>query len=220
MAAAPTPPRDRWIVIPDWDKHQHYKHRKGDAWHKEHARQLDNDDYLGLSLAARGVLIGLRMMYARRHPKPLSENQARATLAPTRHQVRTFSAHIESLNHAGFITLLASKPLAQTETESLKTLNYKSLKTETETVGSASGLSINRTPENPLIERLLREIRDADTRTAAALYTLEQRLPEAAFAAALESLQHRRTRNGRRLVSEARYVVAALTTMEREGTYH
>lgn len=64
-------------------------------------------------------------------------------------------------------------------------------------------------------------LRGSDTRTASVLATFQQRgLPEAAFHTALESLQMRRSRTDvPPLVSEVRYVVAALKKMEGERQY-
>jgi hypothetical protein len=103
---------ERWIVVPRWNEHQHYKHRKGDAWHKEHARQLDDDDYISLPLATRGVLIGLRLMYGRSRSESIGETGARRVLATSDADARRWREHIKRLSDAGFIQVLASKPLA------------------------------------------------------------------------------------------------------------
>lgn len=65
---------------------------------------------------------------------------------------------------------------------------------------------------------LLAEIRDADDRTEFALKTLRRELPEGSFWRVRDALLARRGRRDRSpLVSEARYVVAALTNEIREA---
>lgn len=103
---------DEYIHITRWDDFQHDKRRKGAPWHKEHAAQLDNDAYLALTLGARGLLIGLRLMYGRRHPEGVSVEVARRTLSGSANDAKYFGAHLDSLNHAGFLTVGASKTLA------------------------------------------------------------------------------------------------------------
>ncbi len=101
---------DRWIIVNRWEDFQHYKDRDP-KWIKNYVRLLYDDDYMSLSPAQRGVLHGLWMMYAA-CGGTLTFRRARAHLAQTPHESRTFSAHVESLNHAGFIHFSASKPLA------------------------------------------------------------------------------------------------------------
>ncbi|HEX4517939.1 MAG TPA: hypothetical protein VH063_00020 [Gaiellaceae bacterium] len=61
-------------------------------------------------------------------------------------------------------------------------------------------------------------LRDADDGTVNVLAKLRSRLPPAAFLAAMESLEERRGKQPP-LRSDVRYVVGALKTMLREGTY-
>ena len=54
-----------WIVIPNWDKFQHYSDRNA-PWIKDYVDQLDRDEYLSLSAGTRALLSDVRKLYARR----------------------------------------------------------------------------------------------------------------------------------------------------------
>jgi hypothetical protein len=75
------------------------------------------------------------------------------------------------------------------------------------------GIALKGTPE-----WFASQLRDANEQTTLVLQRISERLPEAAFHSALESLRARRQRPPA-LESESRYFVAALKTMEREGQY-
>jgi hypothetical protein len=193
---------DRWIVVPNWDKFQHYKDRDP-PWIKLYRDLLHKDEWLDLPLAARGLLTGIWLAYAEWNGR-LRVSDLRTVMGHTRDTHGT----LQRLVDAGFVEVRASTR----QTDSVATQQ-----TETDT---PCGVPAEQTPENPLAARLLREIRDADTRTAQAVRRFQHRLPDAAFAAALESLRHRRQRGDRApLVSEARYVVATLSTMDKEQQY-
>jgi len=96
---------ETWIDVPRWDEFQHYKDRHP-LWIKLYTRLLQDADFLGLSLAARGLLITVWCNRATENRpfvvKSLSLHVRR--VVPTR-------ALIE-LETAGFVTLSASTPLA------------------------------------------------------------------------------------------------------------
>jgi hypothetical protein len=98
---------DLWIVIPSWERFQHYKDRDPN-WIKNYTALLNDPDYLTLTAHQRGVLHGLWLIYASSHCR------VRANTASLSRQlgVRVSSRQLTSLNHAGFIQLSASKPLA------------------------------------------------------------------------------------------------------------
>jgi hypothetical protein len=98
---------ERWIVIPNWSRFQHYADRDP-LWLKVYTALLSNEDYLGLSFHARGVLHGLWLEYARAHGQLLGSTSA----ISRRLGDRVSTATLESLNHAGFIEFSASRPLA------------------------------------------------------------------------------------------------------------
>ncbi len=99
---------DGWIEIPRWDEFQHYKNRDP-VWIKNHRGLLHSDAYMGLTLHQRGVLHGLWLEYA------ASGRQVRDSTATVSRQLgeRVTRPTLDALNHAGFITYSASKPLAQ-----------------------------------------------------------------------------------------------------------
>jgi hypothetical protein len=202
---------ERWIVIPNWDRFQHYRDRNP-VWIKTYTELMADDNYLNLTGHCRAILHGLWLEYAISR-RQLAHDTA---MISRRLNLRVTKTHIEALGHAGFIHLSASRPLAQTEKSGTSYLTDR----ETERASTAgAALPGTRHPEDPenhhLVLELLTEIRDADTRTAAALRSYEHRLPEHAFARALESLRHRRG-NGRPLQSEARYVIGTLRTIDHE----
>jgi len=94
-----------WIIVPKWDRFQHYKNRKP-AWIKVYTDLLENPHYLNLSMASKGLLQVIWCAYA-------AENgQIRVTdVARFCHRSATI-VQLESLYHAGFIAFSASKPLA------------------------------------------------------------------------------------------------------------
>jgi hypothetical protein len=99
-----------WIVIPNWDRFQHYRDRNP-AWIKVYTELLDDTDYLDLTETQRAVLHGLWLMYAKSHrivPTNTSKLSRRLNLRVTK---RTLNA----LSDAGFIEVSASKPLARPE---------------------------------------------------------------------------------------------------------
>ena len=96
-----------WIVIPDWDKFQHYKNRDP-VWIKNYVRLLQDPAYLGLTMHQSGVLHRLWLAYAASHRQITG-----GTLNVTRQVGGRVSAEtLDALNHAGFIQFSASKPLA------------------------------------------------------------------------------------------------------------
>ncbi len=101
---------ERWIVIPRWhaaDGFQHYKDRDP-TWIKNYRYLLSDDDYLSLTAGERAILHGLWLVYAS------SDGQVRfePSSLTRRLNLRVRSRHLEALNHAGFIQIVASKPLA------------------------------------------------------------------------------------------------------------
>ncbi len=97
-----------WIVVRNWEKFQHYKDRTP-PWIKVYTSELlHSAEYRSLTLATRGLLHGLWAHYAlARGVVPASVEQLSSVLGATAYQ-----RQLVSLNHAGFIDLSASKPLA------------------------------------------------------------------------------------------------------------
>lgn len=97
-----------WIVIPRWEE---FQHRDADrvavpTWIKTFTRLLSDQAYLDLTAAQRAVLHGIWLEYARtRRELPVS-----TTSLSRRLNLRVTQKTLDSLNHAGFIDISASKP--------------------------------------------------------------------------------------------------------------
>lgn len=96
-----------WVVIPNWGRFQHYSDRDP-TWIKDYVSQLEDDDWLKLTSAARGVLTTARLMYAASDGK-LTLRRLKAALKSGN---RRLEVNLASLNDAGLIRFSASKPLA------------------------------------------------------------------------------------------------------------
>lgn len=94
-----------WIVIPNWPKFQHYANRDP-LFLKEYRSQIDDADYRSLTLAERGLLHGLRLLYASSAGQvPHSPSELSGRLAAP-----VWRRHLEALSDAGLIAIVASKP--------------------------------------------------------------------------------------------------------------
>ena len=96
---------DGWIVIPNWERFQHYGDR-GPIWIKLYTELNSQDDYRGLTYSERGLLTSLWCEYAR------SNGQLRRADVSGRTGQHTRPRQLEALVQAGFIEISASKPLA------------------------------------------------------------------------------------------------------------
>lgn len=97
---------DPWIVVPNWERFQHYGTARRPIWIKNYLALLDDEDYLKLTLAERGLLHGIWLAYAVRH------GQLRRSAVSQAIDTRsTRDRHFDSLNHAGLLLFSASKPL-------------------------------------------------------------------------------------------------------------
>ncbi len=97
---------DRWIVIPGWDKFQHY-HDRSPKWIKDYIEQLDRDEYLALTFAERGILQDIRKLYSRRSlTLPGNTRELSRVLGQ-----RLSGKQLQRLVDAGYIEIVASKPV-------------------------------------------------------------------------------------------------------------
>jgi len=98
---------EEWIIVPKWDRFQHY-HDRSPAWIKVHVELLHDDAWLGLTSHQRGVLLKVWLAYAASH------RQLRGTTSTLSRQLgeRILITTLKALNDAGFIEFSASKPLA------------------------------------------------------------------------------------------------------------
>lgn len=101
---------EAWITIPNWDKFQHYKDRTP-AWIKLYVELRDKDEWCRLTLAQRGLLVSIWIEYG------ASRGILRASDIPRKILQKFPRKSLDALNHAGFIVLSASKPLARAREE-------------------------------------------------------------------------------------------------------
>jgi hypothetical protein len=94
-----------WIVIPNWDRFQHYTDRTP-PWIKLYLELNSNDEWCELSLSARGLLVTLWVEYGR------SRGQIKVSAIPQICRQKVLRKTLESLNDAGLIKVVASRPLA------------------------------------------------------------------------------------------------------------
>jgi len=93
-----------WIVVRNWRRFQHYKDRDP-PWIKLYTELNSDPNWLGLSLSERGLLVTIWVEFARsRGQVPINSPQLLGNYART--------SHFRSLSDAGFIAIVASKPLA------------------------------------------------------------------------------------------------------------
>jgi hypothetical protein len=97
---------DEWIVIPNWQRFQHYKTRNP-PWIKNYRELLHKDEYLDLPLAARGLLHGLWLAYAE------WDGRLRVSdLGTAMGHLRDTHGTLGRLNDAGLLDVVASRPLS------------------------------------------------------------------------------------------------------------
>jgi hypothetical protein len=97
-----------WIVVRNWEKFQHYGDRRQPPWIKLYLALLHDDDFQSLSPTDRSALVHLWILYAMTGRRVRED-----TLKLTRATGQRFTkGTLERLNHAGFIEISASKPLA------------------------------------------------------------------------------------------------------------
>ncbi len=89
---------DRWIIIPNWDRFQHYRNRDP-AWIKVYPELLHKDEYLDLTATQRALLHGLWMEYAKSARK-VPENTAKLS---RQLNLRVTKRTLQALETAGFI---------------------------------------------------------------------------------------------------------------------
>jgi len=148
---------ERWVVIRNWDKFQHYKDREP-LWIKVYLELANDEDWCGLSLASRGLLVSLWVEYgASRGILPLR------SIGPRIRQ-KVLKKTLDPLVQAGFIALSASKPLAlarsrevEVEVEKKKTFAHTRKQANPKPVDNSPGRS-NVTPADPAaaVEAMIR----------------------------------------------------------------
>jgi hypothetical protein len=101
---------ERWIVVPNWDRFQHYSDRNP-TWIKVYTELNSRDEWRNLPLAQRGVLVTIWLEYARSNGQLTVRHMCAIGPAMSTRYGHLYK-HLEALNDAGFIRLSASRPLA------------------------------------------------------------------------------------------------------------
>ncbi len=97
--------KEQWIIVPKWDRFQHYKDRNP-RWIKLYTELVNNPDWDDLTCHQRGVLTTVWVEYA------LSKGRLSTDIASRRTKGGLKQGTLKALVDAGFIELSASKPLA------------------------------------------------------------------------------------------------------------
>lgn len=95
-----------YIYVENWDRFQHYGDRKP-VWIKTYLDLLENEDYLNLTAADRALLEGLWKLVG-----VCGNGRVQANPSHLRARLRLRKCELEPLIHAGWITVRASKALA------------------------------------------------------------------------------------------------------------
>src|SRR5262245_20989128 len=104
---------DLYIVIPNWDRFQHYKSDTKPPWIKLHTSVLHDDEFLKLTVAQRMALIGIWMLYAKSGRKV-----GVSTVSLSRQlSQRVTKRMLEARNHAGFIEFRSRDALEKLYTQ-------------------------------------------------------------------------------------------------------
>lgn len=99
-----------WISVVGWRKFQHYDPEKRvPPWIKNHTDLMANDEYLALTEHRALMLHRLWLEYASSRCE-LADDTLRLS---RRLGMKVTRRDLESLNHAGFIDIVASKALAE-----------------------------------------------------------------------------------------------------------
>lgn len=101
----PEPRDDDWIIVPKWSRFQHY-HDREPVWLKVYTKLLSDPSFLGLSFAARGLLVTIWLAYCRANGQLSIRDCDRVC------DKRLSYPQLKALYHAGFVEISASKPLA------------------------------------------------------------------------------------------------------------
>lgn len=126
-----------WIVIPNWERFQHYKDRQP-KWIKVYTELMDDPEYLRLSFHRRGLLHCLWVDFAlSRGCIPLD-----VKLLNRKFNAAIKMSDLEALNHAGFIRFSASKPGAKPYQDASPEVEEDKDKTKAVTSYESNGLRI------------------------------------------------------------------------------
>jgi hypothetical protein len=140
---------DPWIIVPNWDKFQHYKDREP-TWIKLYLELNSRDDWLDLTDAERGLLALLWVEFAR------SKGQLKFHKLPAQTRQKHRRRTLQRLNEAGWVRLSDTKPprhavslTRSREEEVLRTSSKERASTRARTGGSRTHAEETSSPANP-----------------------------------------------------------------------
>ena len=134
---------DGWIVVPNWNRFQHYTDRNP-PWVKLYTELNRRDDWRALRYSDRGLVCSIWSEYG------VANGHLRARDLGSRLGQRVDSRALVRLSDAGFLTISASKPLALARSREKKVSE-----TEKNYLGAAREKA-KPTAAEQAIERLIR----------------------------------------------------------------
>lgn len=161
---------DRWIVIPNWPRFQHYGNRNP-TWIKVYLELLHHHEWRRLSFADRGVLLTAWIAYAGAHGV-LHVSRMYASCDAKSNAYGNVDKSLKRLEQAGFVKLVASKPLAlrYRNTRSREGLSTKDQESASARASDERGASAPEEDDYSLDPDVLAESERAE---------LEQHIPDA-----------------------------------------
>jgi hypothetical protein len=141
---------NEWIVVPNWDKFQHYIDRDP-VWIKVYTELNSRDDFLELTPSGRGLLLTIWLEYAR------SRGRLRAKTVLLLCGPHSRYAHLKPLVDAGYIQLSAS-PRALAREEVKREKNKQALTQKPRPVDNSDPGRSNVLPKDPAsaVEAMIR----------------------------------------------------------------
>jgi len=141
---------NEWIVVPNWDKFQHYTDRDP-VWIKVYTELNSRDDFLELTPSGRGLLLTIWLEYAR------SRGRLRAKTVLLLCGPHSRYAHLKPLVDAGYIQLSAS-PRALAREEVKREKNKQELARKPRPVDNSDPGRSNVLPKDPAsaVEAMIR----------------------------------------------------------------
>lgn len=137
---------ERYIWISRWEEFQHYRPERdrAPAWIKSYTKQLDDDRYLDLSSADRGLLSDLRAEFARARSRLLADRKRLSS----RLGATVYQRQLDSLNRAGFIEFI-SRPTLEKRLEQLYSSPRARVEVEKEKESTSKAVPVPRPDEPP-----------------------------------------------------------------------
>jgi hypothetical protein len=144
---------ERWIIVRNWERFQHYKDR--DPYFIKLYTELQHDhNWLALTGHQRAVLVGIWLEYASaRCQLPLNTASLTRRLA-----LRVSSATLKALNHAGFIEFSSRAALEIARSQEVEA------EIERETEREVKGSTVRRRAREHDVEKLIDELEQLEAR--------------------------------------------------------